>query len=169
MNILCRSHSIVIAILATAGLLISLGCAQSDATIPGPSTVTTTAVAPVPIDATIPPPTSAPSITPRPAVAPIVVATEAPTQIPIVEAFFLELVEPNRTEIIVSDSSIMIRGRTRVDAVVSVNDMVVQPDIGGMFQTGIALSEGVNSIEIVASVASGEQDGILLTVVLIPG
>ena len=58
-------------------------------------------------------------------------------------------------------------GRTRVDAVVTVNDTVVEPDGDGRFEATVQLEEGPNIIEIVSSVASGEQLELVLVVIYI--
>lgn len=59
-------------------------------------------------------------------------------------------------------------GRTRVDAVVTINDTIVEPDIEGTFSSDVDLEVGPNIIEIVASVASGDQEDIVLVVIYLP-
>jgi len=59
-------------------------------------------------------------------------------------------------------------GRTRVDAAISVNDSLVEPDLEGRFRQEVDLEIGANVIEIVVSVASGEQKGLVLTVIYLP-
>jgi len=61
-----------------------------------------------------------------------------------------------------SDPMINIAARTRVDAVVTVNDTLVEPGIDGRFSLEVGLDVGANIIEVVASVASGEQEGLVL-------
>ena len=90
------------------------------------------------------------------------------TRIPTNDAFVLEVNEPATREVFVSAASITIRGRTRADAVVSINDTIVEPDIGGAFAQTVPLDAGVNTIEVGASIASGEQQWIVLTVVVVP-
>ena len=81
--------------------------------------------------------------------------------VPIAD-FSLVLVEPNSLDIVVKETPIIVRGRTRIDALVTVNEYVVEPDIKGWFEQKIDLKSGLNVIEIVASVASGEQKSIVL-------
>jgi hypothetical protein len=82
--------------------------------------------------------------------------------------FFLELLAPTELEIITTDATLVVSGRTRVDAVVTVNDDAVTPDADGRFEAVVALEFGANIIEVVASVASNEQDSIVITAVYLP-
>ena len=61
-----------------------------------------------------------------------------------------------------TDSSLKIEGRTRIDAFVTVNDHVVEPDIEGRFSQVLELAPGLNVIEVIASTASGEQKSLVL-------
>lgn len=101
-------------------------------------------------------PTSTPAIEPTPEPA----ATEP--------GLNLNLVSPENTEVITEEPSIEIVGATRVDAVVTINDTVVEPDGDGLFSLRVDLDEGPNLIEIVASVASGEQKDLVLVVIFLP-
>lgn len=65
-------------------------------------------------------------------------------------------------------SKLTVVGRTRVDAAVSVNDNLVEPDLEGRFRQVVDLEVGANVIEIVVSNASGEQKGLVLTVIYLP-
>ncbi len=80
----------------------------------------------------------------------------------------LELLEPQGLEVITGDSRIQLVGSTRIDALVTVNDSVVEPDVGGLFAFGVDLEEGPNIIEIVASISSGDQKDLVLVVVYSP-
>ena len=82
--------------------------------------------------------------------------------------FFLQLEEPSNLDVVVDESPILIQGMTRVDALVTVNDYVVEPDIDGRFQQSVTLMPGLNIVEIVASAASGEQEALVLGVGYIP-
>ena len=125
-----------------------------------------------------PTPPPAATATPQPANTPTPTATPAPTPIPTAtptpapsatgEEFFLHLESPNKPEIVVTLDTVTVAGRTRVDAVVTVNDAVVEPDLEGRFQQKVALEPGPNSIEVIASLASGEQQSIIVTVVYLP-
>ena len=81
---------------------------------------------------------------------------------------FLQLINPPGREVIVEEPTIEVVARTRVDAVATINDSVLDPDAEGRFQLTVELEEGPNTIEVVVSVASGEQEGIVLTVIYIP-
>jgi hypothetical protein len=52
--------------------------------------------------------------------------------------------------------------------VVTINDTVVEPDIDGEFSLDVPLEEGPNIIEVVASVASGEQMDLVLVAIYLP-
>ncbi len=69
---------------------------------------------------------------------------------------------------IVDEPSVTVVGRTRIDAVVSVNDELPEPDENGRFEATVVLEEGPNVIEIVASTADGEQLDIVILVIYIP-
>jgi len=83
-------------------------------------------------------------------------------------ALFLQLESPEGTEVVVTVSKLTVVGRTRVDAAVSVNDNLVEPDLEGRFRQVVDLEVGANVIEIVVSNASGEQKGLVLTVIYLP-
>ena len=72
---------------------------------------------------------------------------------------------PSELEVIVDTDAIIVSGRTTIDAVVTVNDAFPELDLDGMFQISVQLVEGVNIIEIVASIATGEQLDRVLTVI----
>ena len=119
----------------------------------------------------------APSDAPEPTVAasatetPVAVtATEEPSPTPLATEgdLFLQLVAPEEAEITTSESSLTVVGRTRVDAVVTVDDSIVEPDVDGRFSSAVELEEGPNIIEVVASVATGEQEDLVLVVIYLP-
>jgi hypothetical protein len=84
------------------------------------------------------------------------------------EEFPLEVIEPAVLDLVVKKSQINIRGRTRPDALVTVNDYVLEPDIEGYFQQAVDLAPGLNIIEVIASIASGEQGLLVLAVGYFP-
>ena len=86
----------------------------------------------------------------------------------IEEHFFLEIVSPEGDTIFVESPTTVISGLTSVDAVVSVNDDLVDVDESGQFEALVELEEGPNIIEIVASVAGGEEEFVILTVFYLP-
>ncbi len=69
---------------------------------------------------------------------------------------------------VVSQPVITVVGRTRVDAVVTVNDNILEPNQEGRFRQEVQLDLGANIIEVVASLASGEQESLALTLVYLP-
>ena len=87
---------------------------------------------------------------------------------PLGEDFFLVVVSPEEDTSFVELPMTLISGLTRVDAVVSVNDDLVDVDEFGSFEALVELEEGPNIIEIVASVAGGEEEFVILTVFYLP-
>ena len=82
--------------------------------------------------------------------------------------FFLELEFPGSLDSIVKESPVIIRARTRVDALVTVNDHIVEPGIDGRFQQEIKLKPGLNIIELIASVSSGQQKLLVVGIGYLP-
>ena len=80
----------------------------------------------------------------------------------------MQLVEPAEVEVFTDVGSMTVAGRTRVDAIVTINDTMVEPNIDGEFSLDMALEEGPNIIEVVASVASGEQMDLVLVAIYVP-
>ena len=133
---------------------------------------------PAPTAIVSPEATSTPVATP----VPIPTATASPTEIPVSKGtlepsptpvateaeLFLQLVNPEELEVITEESSIEVVGRTRVDAVVTINDTLVEPNSDGLFSLAVDVEEGPNIIEIIASIASGEQTDLVLVVIYIP-
>ena len=92
----------------------------------------------------------------------------APTPVATEGELFLQLVEPAEAEVFTNVGSMDVVGRTRVDAMVTINDTIVEPNIDGEFSLSMALEEGPNIIEVVASIASGEQMDLVLVAVYVP-
>ena len=132
------------------------------------STVTTVpAATAVPAPTPTPPPQPTATSVP-PTEAPTAVAEPTATPVATEAEFFLQLVDPVDLEVITEESPIAITGRTRVDAVITVNDTAVEPDGEGVFTSEVELEEGPNVVEIVSSVASGEQLDLVLVVIYTP-
>jgi hypothetical protein len=93
--------------------------------------------------------------------------TEVPveTQVAADGDLFIQLLEPADLESFSDEATFTVVGRTRIDAVVTVNDNIVEPDIDGTFSSIVELEEGPNIIEIVAS---GDQKDIVLVVIYLP-
>jgi hypothetical protein len=127
---------------------------------------------------TIPPsdkPTEAVSVTQAPAIpaatATLTVGIEAsPTQFSepvIVQPLFLQILSPQDEET-VSNPQIDVIGLAPVGAVISVNEDILIVGVDGQFKSIVALEEGLNLIEIVASDASGDETYLELTVAYEP-
>ena len=104
-----------------------------------------------------------PTVTPEPTATPLPTATPDP-----LGAFFLDIEEPAGLEAIVESSTFTVVGRTRLDAVVSVNDTFAEVDIDGRFRVILTLEEPVNIIEVVASLSSGEELVEIIVIVVSP-
>ena len=137
------ARAIVVLTVVTAVLLHLVSCGQQAAT-PSPSPTSVTTDTPTPFPTLARPPRFAK------------------------EELFLRLVSPINTEIVVNQSSIEVIGRTRVDALVTVGDYVIEPDIEGWFQQEMQLDPGANIIEVIVSVASGEEKAQVLAVIYVP-
>ena len=131
---------------------------------PTPQATPTATATPVPTATPTPAPTPAPTATPTPTPAP----TATPTATPSPDDFVLHIVEPVEAETLTANPTLLVSGRTRVDAVVTVNDTFVDPDIDGRFSAEIPLDEGPNIIEVVASIATGEELSTVLVVIYEP-
>ena len=79
--------------------------------------------------------------------------------------FFLDIESPAEADTFVSMDILEVAGRTTLDAVVIVNDSIVDIDADGRFVSSVSLIEGPNVVEVVASNADGEQlDRVLLVI-----
>ena len=92
----------------------------------------------------------------------------AETQVATEGELFLQMIEPTENEIFTESGTLTVTGRTRVDAVVTINDTIVEPNIDGEFSLDVTLEEGPNIIEVVTSVASGEQMDQVLVALYVP-
>mgnify|MGYP001173171161 CR=1 FL=1 len=66
--------------------------------------------------------------------------------------FLLQIEEPTESEVVPVDPSLLVRGRTRMDAVLSTNDDFVAAATDGTFALRMNLEAGTNIIEVVADV-----------------
>ena len=123
-------------------------------------------------------PTVLPSLTPKI----VIVSTATPSE-PITKAetpseaetpsdsrheLFLQITAPVEVELVSAEPLITIEGKTRADAVVTLNDLLVEPNALGGFEAEVTLLEGPNVIEILASVGSGKYVSKILTVIYLP-
>jgi len=98
-----------------------------------------------------------------------VTVTELPamSQLTADESFFLEITSPEQSEVIVETNSIIIAGRTTVDAALSVGDSFIDIELDGTFEEEVQLEDGINIIEVVASITTGEQFNQVITVIYV--
>ena len=112
--------------------------------------------------------TPLPTPTPVPTATPIPTATPVPTATPdqLGAEFFLEVTSPqpeaDEDIIFVSTSTVVVVGRTRVDAAVTIGDAFVEVDEEGRFEGTVDLEVGPNVIEVVASVTGEEGSAVLV-------
>jgi len=63
----------------------------------------------------------------------------SPTDLDSLTPFFLEVESPEAMDTLVTESSLTVEGRTRIDAFVTINEHVVEPDIEGRFSQVVEL------------------------------
>jgi hypothetical protein len=114
---------------------------------------------PLPAQATVPPPT--------------IIVLEPPPTLPIAptptpaSVFPLTIETPRDGETLHASPWLVI-GQTQSNALVSINDVVGFANAEGRFGLSVALQEGVNVLEVIASNTAGEQVFVILTVVYQP-
>lgn len=133
---------------------------------PEPATPT-----PVPTPTSIPEPT--PTATPQPEPTPTVQPTPVgtATAIPVnnTQTYALSLeIEGLSDESTVRGNSIVLRGQSTVDAIVSINGVIVPVDETGRFEVPLLLELGGNQIDVVASDLDGNQVSASFLVVSLP-
>ena len=79
----------------------------------------------------------------------------------------MEILEP-ADETVVTDSTLVVVGRTTPDAVVSVAEQTVDVNAEGDFVALVTLDVGPNVIEVAASDLSGTLETSLLAVIYLP-
>ncbi|MBI4302474.1 MAG: hypothetical protein HY664_07700 [Chloroflexi bacterium] len=80
---------------------------------------------------------------------------------------FLQIAEPpDETE--VSVSPMRVKGVTSPGAIVSVNGELAEVDKNGLFETSIALEDGANYIEVIATNNLGDEVTAIRTVIYTP-
>ncbi|MCH7656339.1 MAG: hypothetical protein IIC95_10230 [Chloroflexi bacterium] len=158
--------------LAVLGALTIAACSADEPTptsAPAPTDTprpTPTATPAATATATPVPPTATATAVPTPT--PTATPVPTPTSTPAPEDFVLHIIEPVAEETLTTNPTLLVSGRTRVDAVVSVNDTFVEPDINGLFSTELTLDDGPNIVEVVASISTGEQLSVVLVVIYEP-
>ena len=167
--------------LAVLGALTAAACAGDDPTpteafeptdtpraTPTATAAPTPTAEPTPTATPVPTATPTPEPTATPTATPTLTPVPTPTSTPAPEEFVLHIVEPVAEETLTTNATLLVSGRTRVDAVVTVNDTFLDPDIDGLFSTEVSLDEGPNIIEVVASIATGEELSTVLVVIYEP-
>lgn len=103
----------------------------------------------------------------------VITSLPTPTPTPVADpldpgSFFLEVTTPAEAESVVDTPAFTIVGRTRADAVVSINDVIVEPNVEGIFTLTQTLIEGPTIFEIVASVPGEPALDYVLAVIYAP-
>lgn len=83
----------------------------------------------------------------------------------LVEAPFLEIEQPNQQQTVESEI-LVVSGRTDPEAEVRINNQQIQVDIYGKFSQELKLTDGMNTIIIIANSKSGKESKIERTVFL---
>jgi len=78
------------------------------------------------------------------------------------------MLSPEEDPSFVSESRVKVSGQAPLDAVVSVNDEIVDVNDEGLFEAMVELEEGPNVVEVVASNAGGDETSAVLTVFYLP-
>jgi hypothetical protein len=81
---------------------------------------------------------------------------------------FLDIESPATLEIIVAEATYVVVGRTRLDAVVSVNDTFAEVDEDGRFRISVSLEEGPNIIEVISTLSSGKEVVEIIVIIYSP-
>lgn len=133
--------------------------------VPAPTATAEPTATPLPQPSTTPQPPSTPT--------PIVEATPigTPTAIPVsnTQTYTLSLeIEGISDESTVRGNSIIIRGQTTADAIVSINGVIVPVDETGRFEVPLLLTLGGNQIDVVASDLDGDEVSASFLIVSLP-
>lgn len=163
---------LALALAATASLV---ACAQTAArNEPTPTAVpepTQTAVPPTQTPSPSPTPEPSPTATPEPTATVQPTPVVSPTAIPVnnTQTYTLSLqIEGISDESIVRGDSIVLRGQTTADAIVSINGVIVPVDETGLFEVPLSLEPGPNRIVVVASDLDGDEVSASFLVVSLP-
>lgn len=81
-------------------------------------------------------------------------------------SLYLTISEP-QDETVVYSSELVLMGKAEPDAVVSVNEVIVDVAADGKFSTTLMLEEGPNLIEVVASDFEGNEESASITVIYV--
>jgi hypothetical protein len=84
------------------------------------------------------------------------------------ELTFLTLDTPSSLKLVVEEPSLAIQGSIRQDALLTVGNDIVEPNLEGRFNHTVRLKPGHNLVEILASTSSGEKNSLILAVIYSP-
>lgn len=112
---------------------------------------------------------ASPTATPQGAAPTAVPATTpTPQSRVIVASLLLQVTTPVEEEVTVMQPSVEVRGKTVLDAVVTINGEVIPVDASGEFSADVELEPGPNTVTIVASDFQGNEQARVLTVIYVP-
>jgi len=164
--------------LAIAGTTAMAACVQVEARNPSPVPTATSlpesTPTPSPTSTQEPEPTPTLTVTPAestptPTATPTISLT--PTQIPVNNVgrfgLFVEI-EGIGAESVVYGDTIVIKGQTGPDAIVSINTVIVPVNADGTFEVALRLTPGANEFLVVASNLDGEDASVPIYVVSLP-
>ena len=114
-----------------------------------------------------PTPTVRAATTPAAVPSPTLPAVETPVGAPAAAAFFLKVSSPQNESVVVTPR-LSVAGETTPDAVVTINGQLIEVDADGRFEISLALEEGPNVIEVVASDFDGHNAQEVRSVLLVP-
>jgi len=80
----------------------------------------------------------------------------------------LTLDTPSSLELVVDEPSLAIQGSIRQDALLTIGNDIVEPNLEGRFSHTVGLEPGHNLVEILASTSSGEKNSLILAVIYSP-
>ena len=133
---------------------------------PSPSPTSTASPAPTPLvqaasptRTPMPPSSPSPTVAPPPSPQPTPTALAVPSPTPSAtpaQTMMLDVIGPLEGTTIIHDA-VVVFGQTEPGAAVEINGIIAEVDAGGRFEAEITLTAGVNTIETVASNASGSR------------
>ncbi len=95
-------------------------------------------------------------------------STATPQSRVAVASLLLQITAPVEEEVTVMQPSVEVRGKTVLDAVVTINGEVIPVDASGEFSADVELEPGPNTVTIVASDFQGNEQARMLTVIYVP-
>lgn len=155
-------------------LITATGCVEPRARYtPVPPTSTATPPAPtatsIPPSVTPTPVSTATPVMPSPTPVPTVAPTATATPVASTGTFNLALnFEGRDAEGVVRSDTVLLRGITSADAIVSVNDVIVGVQSDGTFELTIVLDNGPNWVDVVASNLDGSTASSSTSIISIP-